>query len=76
MRVHVVTDPEFGSQLANIAATEPIWVVQSPANDGIVADLRRSGRDVTTFTPTHSVEELMPIVREHHPDAEDIEVHQ
>ena len=73
--VHIVMDPEFGARLEQIPAAEPIWVVQSPANNAVVAMLRHKGQDVSTFVPTHTVEELFPIVREHHPYLSHIEVH-
>jgi hypothetical protein len=65
--VHIVTDTNFGERLGQIAPAEPIWVIQSSANNAVVAVLREQGRDMSTFVPGYVLDDLLSVIREHHP---------
>jgi len=65
--VHIVSDPNFAERLEQIAPSDPIWVIQSLANDRVVAVLREQGRDISTFVPDYALDDLLAVVREHHP---------
>ena len=38
-RVHVVVDPAYGQRLADLPASEPVWIVASPNNEPVVRQL-------------------------------------
>ena len=74
-RVCVVVDPTFGARLRGLEKTNPIWIVQSPANDPVISELWASKTgDITSFQAL-AFDQLIDDVEMHHPDWHELEVH-
>jgi len=66
-RVCIIFSPEFGFRLDALDKTAPIWIIQSPTNNPIIAELRKSKSvNISSFVP-QAFDELIETVDEHHP---------
>ncbi|CAN0414193.1 unnamed protein product [Phaeothamnion confervicola] len=74
-RVCVVVGPTFGAQLESLDKAHPIWIVQSPTNDPVIAELwgLKTG-DITSFH-SREFDQLIDVVNMHHPDWRELDVH-
>src|SRR5215831_2151617 len=59
--IEVVVDPDFGGDIANLAAVRPVWIVDSPLNHALV-DAALGGE---------SREELFEVNRHRYADGDD-----
>jgi hypothetical protein len=47
--IAIILDPAYVSDLNRLACQDPVWIVDTPANRGLVERERTAGQDVTTF---------------------------
>lgn len=70
--VALVLDPQFGERIAHIAAPSALWVIASPTNSPVVAQMQAEGANVTLLLPmgTESRRDLLrrafANIEEHH----------
>lgn len=64
MTVAIILDPDFGSRLATLDESIPVWLVSSPLNDSAFAGHNRSANSATftTADPTAAAENLLGII--------------
>jgi len=74
MRVRIILDPTFGAQLEQLHDSAPIWIVQSAANDPVIAKLWKSkAGNITSFRP-QEFGQLIDTVDQHHPGWSELHV--
>ncbi len=78
LRVFVVLDPAFGSQVEAAASVGPVWMIDSDENRQAAKGLWASGRfgptGVTVFLP-RPLPWLLPDIDLHHPGWQELEFH-
>jgi hypothetical protein len=74
-RICIILDSEFGSRLRGVDKSGPIWIVQSLANDPVIADLWKSKTGNVTSFRAQEFGTLIETVDQHHPDWRELEVH-
>jgi hypothetical protein len=75
VKVRIILNPIFGAQLERLDKSAPIWIVQSAANDPVIAELwqARAG-DITSFRP-QDFGQLIGTVDQHHPGWLELDVY-
>jgi hypothetical protein len=74
-KVCIVFAADFGDALRQLDLSIPIWIVRSPQNDPVIAELWNAKvGSVTSFRP-EDFDQLVDTVDQHHPGWNVLDVH-